>query len=116
MPFNIIKSQAGGIKGFRVRNEKTGEYLSKHAIPLKTADAQRKAVIMNEIKRGNVKNMKNGGLVEIPIGYEEFAKKVLKGGDVVPTVLMGGEIVIPTKHAKKVARFLKQERIKLPGL
>lgn len=116
MPYNIIKSEAGGRKGFRVRNERTGEYLSRMAIPLPTATLQRKAVIMNEIKRGNVKNMKNGGVVELPIGYDEFAKKVLKGGDVVPTVLMGGEIVIPTKHAKRVARFLKQERIKLPGL
>lgn len=36
--------------------------------------------------------------------------------DSVRAILMPGEIVIPTKHASKVAKFLKQENIKLPNL
>lgn len=36
--------------------------------------------------------------------------------DSVRAILMPGEIVIPTKHANKVAKFLKKENIKLPNL
>jgi hypothetical protein len=38
------------------------------------------------------------------------------GVDNIPALLQGGEIVIPKKHAPKVARMLKKEGIKLPGM
>lgn len=36
--------------------------------------------------------------------------------DSVKAILQPGEIVIPVKHADKVAKFLKEQRIKLPNL
>lgn len=38
------------------------------------------------------------------------------GVDKVPALLQENEIVIPVKHAKKVAKFLKEENIKLPNM
>jgi hypothetical protein len=38
------------------------------------------------------------------------------GVDKVPALLQENEIVIPVKHAKKVAKFLKEEDIKLPNM
>ncbi len=114
MPYELLKSNAGGFSGWRVRNKRTGAFLSKRALPLDTAEKQRKAVIISEIEKGNVKYFFDGGMVQMPNGYD-FPAKVLKGGDTVPAVLMPGEIVIPVKHAPKVEKFLKQEGIKLPG-
>jgi hypothetical protein len=36
--------------------------------------------------------------------------------DRVPAILQAGEIVIPKKHVKTVTKFLKEKKIKLPGL
>ncbi len=36
--------------------------------------------------------------------------------DRVLTRLMPGELVVPTKHVKKVVRFLKSKKIILPGM
>lgn len=38
------------------------------------------------------------------------------GVDNIPALLQGGEIVIPKKHAPKVAKMLKKEGIRLPGM
>lgn len=116
MPYELLRSNAGGLSGWRVKNKRTGTFLSKRALPLATAEAQRKAVIISEINRGNMKPFFDGGKVPMPIGYADLSKRVFTGGDTVPAVLQVGEIVIPKQHTKLVEGFLKREGIKLPGM
>jgi len=61
-----------------------------------------------------------GGLVEAnqmgrPPRYSYMKVKNM-GVDQVPTLLQHGEIVIPVKHVKKVAEFLKSQNINLPNM
>lgn len=55
MPYDIIKSIAGGTKGYRVKESKDKHkppyYLSKKALPLEVAKKQRIAVILSELKK-----------------------------------------------------------------
>lgn len=57
MPYTIIKSVAGGIQGYRVKESKDKHkppyYLSKKALPLETAKKQRTAVILSELRKKN---------------------------------------------------------------
>lgn len=60
-----------------------------------------------------------GGKVPTVLGRPKKEMLVLmptKGVDHVPAMLQVGEIVIPKKHANRVARLLKREHIKLPNL
>ena len=61
-------------------------------------------------------NFVNGGFVKH--NQINIPKEVLKPGDEdrVFARLMEGEIVIPTKHVKKVTKFLKENHIKLPNM
>ena len=54
----------------------------------------------------------NGGLI---LPHIKMNKKMLTV-DSVKAILQPGEIVIPVKHAKKVATLLRNNNIKLPGL
>jgi hypothetical protein len=81
-------------------------------IPLK----QQNAVLNKELKDGKVYNFVNGGTVIRPNGYSKYYNRIFKEQDTIPSVLQVGEIVIPVKHAKKVKKFLKEEKIKLPNL
>jgi len=62
-----------------------------------------------------------GGLVEThndrgrPPSYVYMKVKTMNE-DQVPTLLMKNELVIPVKHAKKVAKFLKSQNINLPNM
>lgn len=111
MPYDIVKVKGG----YKVKT-KSGKYLSDKPLKLDTARDQAYAVALNEIKRGKIKNFIKGGKVEFPVGYDVFARKALGNFDIVPSILQPNEIVIPVKHAKKVEKFLKQEKIKLPNL
>lgn len=51
MPYEIVQSVAGGIKGWRVRKEGTKEYFSKKAFKTKEkAMKQMRAIILSELK------------------------------------------------------------------
>lgn len=114
MPYEIVKSTAGGKKGYRVRKEGTTEYFSKEALPLKRAKAQRTAIAISETKQ--VTPMQAGGMVPNPQRYKAIQGRSRDYGDVVPAVLEPGELVIPVEHTPKVASFLKKKGIKLPGM
>lgn len=63
---------------------------------------------------------KLGGLVEAnqmgrPPNFSYMKVKNM-GVDQVPTLLQHGEIVIPVKHANKVAKYLKSQNINLPNM
>lgn len=45
-----------------------------------------------------------------------YMKVRTMGVDAVPTLLQKNELVIPVKHAKKVAKFLKSKKINLPNM
>jgi Cft2 family RNA processing exonuclease len=60
-----------------------------------------------------------------PIRYDYYGGRVHRrkrmtrkqlSSDSVRAILQPGEIVIPVKHAGRVARMLKRSKIKLPGL
>lgn len=59
MPYEIVKSVAGGKEGYRVRESKDKHkppyYLSKKALPLETAKKQRTAVILSEMGKSKPK-------------------------------------------------------------
>jgi hypothetical protein len=114
MPYEIVKSTAGGKKGYRVRKEGTNTYFSSTALPLQTAKKQRTAIAISESKRP--RKMANGGLVPNPLGFPPVQGRMKDYGDVVHTVLEPGEVVIPVEHVNKVTKFLKKENIKLPGM
>jgi hypothetical protein len=61
-------------------------------------------------------NFKQGGMVKPK--HKNIPSKMLPKGDVDTAYarLQVGEIVIPKKHTKKVAKFLKDNKIKLPGM
>lgn len=64
-------------------------------------------------------NYADGGAVPAVKGRppkEIVAVMKTSGVDNIPALLQGGEIVIPKKHAPKVAKMLKKEGIKLPGM
>ena len=50
MPYEIVKSVAGGKNGFRVKKKGTNTFYSKKALPKKIAEKQRTAIILNEMK------------------------------------------------------------------
>ena len=80
---------------------------------VKTADEKRKAIVISELKKGKIQNLKKGGIVPLPKGYKKFPKNK---GDIVPSVLEPGEIVVPVEHSKKVEKFLRKNKIILPGM
>ena len=111
MPYEIVKSCAGGQTGYRVRKTGTNDYLSKKALSYNKAKAQRTAVIISEAKKKDLKNFKKGGKVKKPIGINP-----IKGndyGDVVLSILEPGEIVIPVEKVPKVEKLMKKYNIKL---
>jgi hypothetical protein len=61
-------------------------------------------------------NFRKGGMVKPK--HKNIPKGALPKGDVDTAFarLQVGEIVIPKKHTKKVAKFLKEEGIKLPNM
>lgn len=61
-------------------------------------------------------NFKKGGMVKPK--HQNIPKGKLPKGDVDTAYarLQVGEVVIPKKHSKKVAKFLKEEGIKLPNM
>jgi hypothetical protein len=114
MPYEIVKSSAGGKKGYRVKKQGTNEYFSKEAIPLEQAKKQRTAIAISESKRP--KKMTNGGIVPNPLGYPPVQGRPKDYGDVVFSVLEPGEVVIPVQHSKQVMNYLRKNNIKLPGM
>lgn len=58
------------------------------------------------------RNLRFGGFVK---SHPKMTKKQLDN-DSILAYLMPNEIVIPVRHSRKVAEFLKKEHIKLPGL
>jgi len=50
MPYELVKSIAGGRKGFRVRSQIDGSYKSKKALPRERAVAQLRALYLVEAK------------------------------------------------------------------
>ena len=118
MPYEIKKSKAGGVSGFRVYNTETGEYYSKKALPLDTSKLQRTAIILSEMgktQKPKMKNMKNGGVVP-KSKYPAVEGRPKDFGDTVPAILESGEVVIPVELADKVKKFLRSQKIKLPGM
>lgn len=61
-------------------------------------------------------NFKKGGMVKSK--HKNIPKSALPKGDVDTAFarLQVGELVIPKKHTKKVSKFLKDNKIKLPGM
>lgn len=114
MPYEIIKSVAGGKHGYRLRKEGTNEYFSKEAMPLERVKKQRSAIAISESKRP-VK-MNKGGIVPNPQRYKPIQGRSRDYGDVVPAVLEVGELVVPVEHTNKVIKFLKKNNIKLPNM
>jgi hypothetical protein len=49
MPYTLVKSVAGGKKGYRVRSQ-DGTYLSKNALPRERAVKQLRAVYLAEAR------------------------------------------------------------------
>lgn len=115
MPYEIVKSTAGGKKGYRVRKEGTTTYFSSTALPLQTAKKQRTAIAISETRQPTIR-MANGGLVPNVLGFPPVQGTRKDYGDLVHTVLEPGEVVIPVEHVNKVTKFLKKENIKLPGM
>jgi hypothetical protein len=62
------------------------------------------------------RNYRSGGAVKS--AHKNIPKGALPKGDVdtVYARLQPGEVVIPKKHSKTVAKFLKEKKIKLPGM
>lgn len=117
MAWEIVKSTAGGKKGYRVRSSVSGDYMSKEALPLAKAKAQRTAIILSELGiNRKAKNMREGGLVMNTTGHPPVEGKPKDFGDTVPCILEVGEVVIPVEHADKVIKFLKKEGIRLPNM
>lgn len=62
MPYDIVKSVAGGKEGYRVRESKDKHkppyFLSKKALPLEVAKKQRIAVILSEMGKSKPKKTK----------------------------------------------------------
>lgn len=61
-------------------------------------------------------NFRKGGIVKPK--HKNIPKSALPKGDVDTAFarLQVGELVIPKKHTKKVSKFLKDNKIKLPGM
>lgn len=111
MPFEIVKSTAGGKSGYRVRKTGTKKYLSKDALSYDKAKKQRSAVIISEGKKDDLKDFKKGGKVKVPKGVNP-----IKGndyGDVVLAILEPGELVVPVEKVAKVEKVLKKYKIKI---
>jgi hypothetical protein len=116
MPYEIKKSKAGGVSGYRVYNTETGEYYSKEALPLDTSKKQRTAIILSE--KGITKkatNFKHGGMVKDTMGHPPVEGKPHDRGDTIPAILEVGELVVPVEHTPKVIAFLKSKGIRLPN-
>lgn len=114
MPYEIVKSRAGGRSGYRVKKEGTKKYFSKEALPLKQAKAQRSAIVISEMKK--IDNYQDGGLVKNKKKFKSVPGNKKDFGDVVPAILEPGEIVIPVEKADKVKKLLKKNKIKIKGL
>lgn len=116
MPYEIIKSTAGGKKGYRLRKEGTNEYFSKKALPLQTVKKQRTAIIISEHK-GPIKRFE-GGMIGIPKQFKTLhvPGKPKDFGDIVPSILEPGERVLSVENNAKIEKMIKQGKIpKLPG-
>jgi hypothetical protein len=115
MPYEIVKSTAGGKKGYRVRKEGTNTYFSSTALPLQTAKKQRSAIAISEYGNKPIR-MQYGGIVPNMLGFPPIQGKPKDYGDTQPAILEVGELIIPVPHVPKVASFLKKKGIKLPGM
>lgn len=115
MPYEIVKSTAGGKKGYRVRKEGTTEYFSKEALPLKRAKAQRSAIAISEYGNKPIR-MQYGGIVPNMFGFPPIQGRPKDYGDTQPALLEVGELIVPVPHVPKVTAFLKKKGIKLAGM
>ena len=70
-------------------------------------------VVLDQVKKGKIRNLQGGGVVPTPRGYKGVD---VKKGDSVPVILQPYELVIPVKHSKMVQQFLKQNNIYLKGM
>ena len=114
MPFEIVKSEAGGKKGYRLRKEGTNTYYSKKALPKNVVYKQRTAIIASEATKKDLKEFRDGGFVKVPEEYRKLREDRYR--DIVPAILEPHELVIPVKYSNKVSKFLKDENIKLPNM
>lgn len=114
MPYEIVKSTAGGKKGYRVRKEGTNTYFSSKALPLQTAKKQRTAIAISESRNPTIR-MANGGLVPNMLGFPPVQGRKKDYGDVTKAILEPNELIVPVEHTPKVIKFLKSKGIKLPN-
>jgi hypothetical protein len=119
MPYEIVRSNSGGVRGYRVRKVGTTDYFSKEALTLDKAKAQRTAIILSELgktQKPKMKNMKAGGMVKNTTGHPPVEGMPHEYGDTIPAILEVGELVVPVEHTPKVVAFLKSKGIKLPNM
>lgn len=100
MSYEIKKSKAGGISGYRVQNKETKRYYSDKALPYDKALNQLKKIESNKLH-----------------DYSKGTSRVRGKGlyDHIPALIEPTEMVIPTKYANKVRNFLKSQKIKIPS-
>ncbi len=114
--YEIVKSSAGGKRGYRVKKQGSNEYFSKEALPLEVAKKQRTAIILSEKGLSKKTNMQAGGVVPNPLKVPPIQGNKKDYGDVVPAILEPNELVIPVQHSKQVMNYLRKQKIKLPGM
>lgn len=116
MPYEIIESQAGGKKGYRLRKKGTNDYYSKKALPLQKVKNQRTAIIISENK-GSIKKFESG-VLGIPKQLKglHVPNKPLDFGDVILGVLEPNERILSVENNKKIENMIKKGKIpKLAG-
>lgn len=116
MPYEIIESQAGGKKGYRLRKKGTNEYYSKKALPLQKVKNQRTAIIISEHK-APIKKFESG-VLGIPKQFKglHVPNKPLDFGDVIFGVLEPNERILSVENNKKIENMIKKGKIpKLAG-
>jgi hypothetical protein len=120
MHLEIRRSNAGGIRGYRVFNTDTGKYMSNEAVPLETAKKMRTDTIVSEMSKSHrppkLLNMKAGGMVPDTMGHPAIEGRPHDRGDTIPSILEVGELVVPVEHTPMVVKFLKSKGVKLPNM
>lgn len=128
MPYEIIESQAGGKKGYRLRKKGTNDYYSKKALPLQKVKNQRTAIIISEFSqpkassslrehKAPIKKFESG-VLGIPKQFKglHVPNKPLDFGDVILGVLEPNERILSVENNKKIENMIKKGKIpKLAG-
>ena len=125
MPFDIRKSTAGGVTGYRVSKvEADGKrvYFSKHALSLEEAKKQRVAMILSEM--GKNKKIQKAPIPMFEGGYVPNVNKLTPvqgkkddwGDGSIVAVLEYGELVVPREYVPAVAKFMKENGMHVKGL